>query len=59
MYCKSNVDATDILCRKNLVVDKGIIGRKEAMVRVGGKITARFIENCHVESKSGIEVEKI
>ncbi|WP_187759854.1 DUF342 domain-containing protein [Thiospirochaeta perfilievii] len=58
LYCKSNVDATDILCRKNLVVDKGIIGRKEAMVRVGGKITARFIENCHVESKSGIEVEK-
>lgn len=58
LYCKSNVDATNILCRKDMIADKGIIGRKEALVRVGGKLSARFIENCHVESKAGIEIEK-
>ncbi len=58
LYCKSNVDATDILCRKDMIADKGIIGRKEALVRVGGKLTARFIENCRVESQTGIEIEK-
>lgn len=58
LFCKSNVDATDILCRKDMVADKGIIGRKEAIIRVGGKLSARFIENCRVESKSGIIIEK-
>lgn len=58
LYCKSNLDASDILCRKDLTVDQGIIGRGAALIRVGGKIEAKFIENCHVESKAGIKVEK-
>lgn len=58
LYCKSNLDASDILCRKDLIADYGIIGRGISLVRVGGKIEARFVENCHVESKAGITVEK-
>ncbi|MGL1894651.1 MAG: FapA family protein [Spirochaetaceae bacterium] len=58
LYCKSNLDATDILCRKDLIVDQGIIGRGTALVRAGGKIKAKFIENCHVESQAGLEIEK-
>lgn len=58
LYCKSNMDASDVLCRKDLIVDKGIIGRGLAIVRVGGSITATFVENCHVESQTGIIIDK-
>lgn len=58
LYCKSNLDASDILCRKDLTIDKGVIGRGTGIVRAGGKIKARFVENCDIESKEGIEIEK-
>lgn len=58
LYCKSNLDASDILCRKDLTIDKGVIGRGTGLVRAGGKIRARFVENCDIESKEGIEIEK-
>ena len=58
LYCKNNLDASDILCRKNLVIDQGLIGRGPALVRVGGLIQGKFIENCRVESKGGVEIEK-
>lgn len=58
LLCKSNLDASDILCRKNLTVEKGIIGRGTALIRVGGYIESKFVENCHLESKSGVNIEK-
>lgn len=58
IYCKDIMDASNILCRKDLIMDKGIIGRKKGLVRAGGRIEARFIENCQVESKAGIFIEK-
>lgn len=58
LYCKSNLDASDILCRKDLIIDKGVIGRGTGLVRAGGKVEARFVENCDIESKVGITIEK-
>ncbi len=58
LFCKSNLDATDVLCRQDLIAEQGILGRKEAILKIGGKISAKFIENCHVESKDGINVSK-
>ncbi|MBN2617012.1 MAG: DUF342 domain-containing protein, partial [Spirochaetales bacterium] len=58
LYCKSNLDASDVICRKDLIAEQGIIGRGLAIIRVGGKLETKFIENCHVESQTGIKVEK-
>lgn len=58
LYCKSNLDASDILCRKDLIIDKGVIGRGTGLIRAGGKIEARFVENSDIESQTGIIIEK-
>jgi uncharacterized protein (DUF342 family) len=57
VYCKKTLDASEVLCRKDLVVEGGIIGRKKALVRVHGKIETRFIQYCDVESLQGISVK--
>ena len=57
VYCKKTLDASEILCRKDLIIEGGIIGRQTGLVRVQGKVETRFIENCHVESFQGISVK--
>ncbi|MCG8453242.1 MAG: FapA family protein [Spirochaetales bacterium] len=55
---KGTMDATQVLARENLVVEGGIKGRKDALIRVGGDLHARFIENSAVESHGKIFIEK-
>lgn len=57
VYCKKTLDASEILCRKDLIIEGGIKGRQTGIVRVQGKVETRFIENCHVESFLGISVK--
>lgn len=57
VLCKKTLDASEVLCRKDLVVEGGIIGRKRALVRVHGKIETRYIQFCDVESLEGIFVK--
>ncbi len=56
IICKGTLDASDIICEKDLMVDKGIIGRKKGSVKVGGTIKAKYIENCYVEARDSIYV---
>ena len=56
LYCSQTLDASDIVCRGNLDVQQGIIGRKEGTVRVGGSVQARFIENCYLEARERVYV---
>jgi uncharacterized protein (DUF342 family) len=57
VYCKKTLDASELLCRKDLIIEGGIKGRNTGLVRVQGKVETRFIENCHVESQQGISVK--
>lgn len=54
--CKQLIKNAEILCRGDLEMDLGIKGRGNALIRVNGKITAKFIEYGTVESRSGISV---
>ena len=58
IYVKQTMDATRVLARGDLVVEGGVIGRREAQVRVQGRIRAKFIENVSVETHGDITVEK-
>ena len=49
IYISGTLDATVIECKDDLIVGLGIIGRNKGKVRVGGKLKAKFIENCYVE----------
>lgn len=58
VFVKQTMDASQVLSHGDLVVEGGIKGRGEAVVRVSGKVSARFIENTAVESHKGIRIEK-
>jgi len=56
VYCQRTLDASEVICRGDLIVNHGIIGKKKGVVKVNGKITAKFIENCYVEAGGSITV---
>ncbi len=56
IICNSTLDASIVRCKDDLIVSHGIIGRKEALVKCGGSVRTKFIENCVVHARGKIEV---
>jgi uncharacterized protein len=56
IFCKSTLDATEVVAKKDLTAASGIIGRNGGTVRVGGILTARFIQNCKIACRSTVRV---
>ncbi|WP_018527132.1 DUF342 domain-containing protein [Alkalispirochaeta alkalica] len=52
------VDVSEIYCRKDFSARGGLVGRGRALLRCGGRVQARFVGNCHVESKSSVFVKQ-
>lgn len=50
------VDATEIVCKKDMIVQSGIEGRAKGAVRIGGSLTAKYIQNCRVAVRGDIHV---
>lgn len=57
IFCRKTLDASKVVCSGDLVIDRGIVGRKKGRVEVGGIVSAKFIENCWVDAKDSIFVE--
>ncbi len=56
IYCKKTLDATLVVCKKDLNVVYGILGKNTGVVRAGGNIEARFVENCIVKAGGKLSV---
>jgi hypothetical protein len=56
LFCNRVIDATEVICGGDLITNQGILGRGSGIVKAGGGISARFIENCFVEAKKTISV---
>lgn len=54
---KQTFDVTDAITKENLTVAGGIIGRGQAMVKVGGSLKTKFIQNCRVACRKNISVD--
>ena len=54
---KQTFDVTDAITKEDLNVAGGIIGRGRALVKVGGALKTKFIENCQVACRKAIYVE--
>jgi len=54
---KQTFDVTDSVTKKDLNVAGGIIGRGRAVVKVGGSLKTKFIDNCHVAARKNIIVD--
>jgi len=58
IFVKQTMDVSQVLSHGDLVVEGGIKGRGEALIRVSGRVSAKFIENTSVEAHGGILIEK-
>jgi uncharacterized protein (DUF342 family) len=56
---KQTFDVTDVVTKADLNVGGGIIGRGPALVKVGGSLKTKFIENCHVAVRKSIAVDTL
>ena len=54
---KQTFDVTEAITKNDLYVAGGIIGRGKAVIKVGGILKTKFIENCHVAARKTINVE--
>ncbi len=50
------VDVTEIVCKKDMVVQAGIEGKKTGALRIGGNLTAKYIQNCRVAVRGDVLV---
>lgn len=57
VFCMGTLDASDVSCGGNLVARSGIIGRNKAVLRVGGSVQAKYIENCDLEAGGNVRAE--
>jgi uncharacterized protein (DUF342 family) len=54
---KQTFDVTDAITKTDLTVNGGIIGRGRALVKVGGNLKSKFIENCRVAARKTVSVD--
>jgi len=57
IFCSKTLDASGVISKKDLIVQQGIIGRNRGIIKVAGKVKAKFIENYYVEAKGSVYVE--
>ena len=57
VICRDTLDAYDVVSKRDLSAQGGIIGRGKRSVRCGGTVTTKFIENCTVKAKNTISVD--
>jgi uncharacterized protein (DUF342 family) len=54
---RQTFDVTEAITKTDLIVAGGIIGRGRALVKAGGALKTKFIENCKVASRKTISVD--
>ncbi|GHU49162.1 polymerase [Spirochaetia bacterium] len=54
---KQTFDVTDVITKGDLTVHGGIIGRGEALLKVGGTLRTKFLENCRVAVRKDIFID--
>jgi uncharacterized protein len=50
IFCSKVIDATEVVAAGDIVTSQGILGRKTGVVKAGGGIRTKFIENCFIEA---------
>ena len=57
IVCKSTLDAFEVEAKKDLSCPQGIIGRRRAQIRVGGSLSAKYVQNCRVAVRGDARIE--
>ncbi|MDR3248033.1 MAG: FapA family protein, partial [Treponema sp.] len=54
---KQTFDVTDTIAKGDLTVSGGIIGRGRGLLKIGGSLKTKFIENCRAAVRKSIKVD--
>ena len=57
LHIKQTLDLTEVVTKGDIVVAGGIIGKGVAILKSGGEIKTKFIENCRVAARNSVLVE--
>lgn len=57
LLIKQTLDLTEVVTKGDLTVAGGIIGRGSGIIKCGGVIRTKFIENCHVAARKAVIVD--
>lgn len=57
VFCRKSIEASRIDCRGDLITGQGVIGRRQAVIRVGGGLRAKFVEGCYIDAAGPILVQ--
>lgn len=57
IFCMKSIEASRIDCKGELVTNQGILGRRQAVIKVGGIVRARFVEGCYIDAGGSIHVQ--
>jgi uncharacterized protein (DUF342 family) len=55
---KQTFDVTDVVTKGNLSVSGGIIGRGRGLLKIGGSLKTKFIENCRAAVRKNVVVHR-
>jgi uncharacterized protein (DUF342 family) len=55
---KQTFDVTDAVTRGDLNVSGGVIGRGQGLLKIGGSLKAKFIENCRAAVRKNVLVDR-
>jgi uncharacterized protein (DUF342 family) len=55
---KQTFDVTDTITRGDLKVSGGIIGRSRGLLKIGGSLKAKFLENCRAAVRKNVVVDR-
>jgi uncharacterized protein (DUF342 family) len=55
---KQTFDVTEVVTKGDLVVGGGVIGRGAGLLKSGGAIRTKFIENCRAAARKSVIVQK-
>ena len=53
------VEGAEIIASGNVTIARGVNGMSKGVIRAGGNVIAKFIENAHVEAKGYVETDSI
>lgn len=57
VYASQTLDVSEVVCNGEITTPAGIIGRKGSTLRAGGRVRAKFLENCDLWTSGSIEIE--
>jgi uncharacterized protein (DUF342 family) len=57
IMAKETLDATEIIAKKDLIVNGGVIGHGKALIKVGGNVKAKFLRNCRLAVRNDVNIE--